>query len=709
MAAEGYFFHSPQSRLPAPSRFPILGLVNLMRLLSAAKPEFPGGRILQLTTRFRYRGCATLLMLCFAGTAPAQEPAAADREIFTRAWQAAASGERPVFEQLMPGLGDYLLFPYLRYEDLRYRRARVDPGEMAGFLADHEDWAFSPALRTAWLRTLGDTRQWDEVLTHGGDSKDVEVRCHHAHARIRAGDTVGLLPVAQALWTVGKSQPDACDPVFAWLRQQDGITPGLAWERIRLAMEARQPRLTLYLARFLPEQERVWADRWYQQDRGGYRQLRQAAAWPDQAKNRDIADYGLRRLARSDPDRAWGIFQALDGGFAWPADTRSGILREIALWSAVDGSVATPERMHAVPEEARDDRLLEWWIRRDLAGGRWQEVIETTGALSAESAGDSRWRYWRARALLETGARAQAEELLAELALEASYFGFLAADLLRLPYTICPETPSVESAEVDRLAARPGFERALELRRAGIVNWARSEWQSAARSLDPQGLRTAAALAVREDWPEQAIFALGNSGDLRWYEWRFPLAYHELVAANASSRQLDPSWVMGLMRSESAMAEDAISGAGARGLLQVTPDTARQLARRHAYRFTGPQQLLQAEDNIVFGTTYLRDLLDRFGNSEVLASGAYNAGPNAVDRWLNERPSGEPAIWVENLPYFETRDYIPRVLAFTTLYDWRLQRPVSRISSRMPAFDSRAAGVNMQRGETVEVVCRAPG
>jgi soluble lytic murein transglycosylase len=166
---------------------------------------------------------------------------------------------------------------------------------------------------------------------------------------------------------------------------------------------------------------------------------------------------------------------------------------------------------------------------------------------------------------------------------------------------------------------------------------------------------------------------------------------------------------MGLMRSESAMAEDAISSAGARGLMQVTPDTASQLARRHAYRYTGPQQLLQPEDNILFGTTYLRDLMDRFGNNAVLASGAYNAGPNAVDRWLDERPGSDPAIWVENLPYFETRDYIPRVLAFTTIYDWRLQRPVSRLSSRMPAFDSGAAAGNMQKSETVEVVCHAPG
>jgi soluble lytic murein transglycosylase len=638
-----------------------------------------------------------------AGTEPTQ------REAFIRAWQAAAQGERSSFEQAMPGLQDYLLYPYLRYEDLRHRRAQIGAEEMAEFLEAHEDWAFSPGLTTAWLRTLGAQGRWGDVLAHAGDSADVEVRCHFAHARIVHGDTEALLPVAQSLWAAGSSQPEACDPVFRWLQDQGGITPGLAWERIRLAMEARQPRLMLYLARYLDEVDRGWADRWSQQDREGYRRLDQAAAWPDTDKRRDIVDYGLRRLARSDPDHAWRLLQDLGQAIAWPGDQQGPILREIALWSAVEGLPETPQRMHAVPESVHDDRLLEWWVRHDLARGNWQEVLQTIDRMSPKVGQDSRWRYWKARALLETGAAAAGEALLAALAAEASYHGFLAADRLNLPYTVCPEVPAVAAEAIDGLARQAGFDRALELRRAGIGNWARGEWAMAARRLDQAGLRTAAALAVREAWPQMAIFALGDSGDQRWYEWRFPLDYVPLVDASANGLRLDASWVMGLMRSESALAEDAVSPAGARGLMQVMPGTARQLAQRHGLHYTDAEQLLQAEDNIRFGTAYLRDLLDRYGDNPMLATGAYNAGPGAVDRWVDERRAGEPAIWVETLPYFETRDYIPRVLAFTTLYDWRMQRPVSRISSRMPAFDSAVGGGTMQSRETAEVVCPAPG
>jgi soluble lytic murein transglycosylase len=678
--------------------------------VGASITELPG-RIRALVKRRGRKPALALAAACLlagAGAVEADDSAAhAQREAFGQAWQAASRGDRRRFEQMMPGLRGYLLFPYLQYEDLRHRRGLVPAGELAAFLAAHEDWAFAGGLRNSWLRTLGAQGRWDDLLAYAGESGDTEVQCHVAHARILRGDTEGLLQTARTLWTAGRSQPDACDAVFRWLQGQGGITPGLAWERIRLAMEARQPSLILYLARFLAEGERDWVDRWHQQDRDGYRRLDRAAGWPDTDKRRDIVDYGLRRLARSDPDRAWRSYRNLEAQMGWGDDARGGILGEIALWSAVAGSEDTSLRMRAVPATGRGDRLLEWWARHDLARGAWADLLQTIDQMSAQAASDSRWRYWKARALLETGDTAQGAALMAAVAAEASYYGFLAADRLALPYSICPEAPAVSAAEVDALARQAGFERALELNGAGVTNWARAEWAMAARKLDRDGLRAAAALAVREDWPQMAIFALGDSGDLRWYEWRFPLGYVPLVEASAAPLQLDQSWVMGLMRSESALAEDAVSAAGARGLMQVMPGTATQLARRHGLTYTDAAQLLQAEDNIRFGTAYLRELLDRYKGNTVLATGAYNAGPNAVDRWLGERPTGEPAVWIETLPYFETRDYIPRVLAFTTLYDWRMQRPVGRVTSRMPAFDSTGGEGTMRTTETVEVVCRS--
>lgn len=655
---------------------------------------------------------AWVVMVCGLagpGLLVADENVEMQREDFTRAWQAATRGKRDVFMQLMPTLQDYVLYPYLKYEDLRFRRAYVSDEEMTSFLESHQDWAFTAGLKKAWLRTLGDRGKWDSLLLYARDSKDTEVQCSLARARIKRDQTDGLIPVAQQLWAVGKSQPDVCDPVFSWLKKQGGITSGLAWERIRRAMDARQPHLSRYLARYLQRGEQVWADRWYQQDRSGYRQLGQALNWPDTEKSRDITAYGLRRLARSDPDKAEKIYTRIEGHFAWSEDLRGGILREIALWSAVENLETTPARMQRVPAAILDGKLLEWLARYELSTGNWQGVVAAIAGMPAEQRDDSRWRYWDARAQLETADSSAATARLSELALEANYYGFLAADQLEAPYTICPQEPDVAVDAIEALRNQPGFHRSLELRRAGIQNWSRSEWQMAAKGLDKDGLRVAAALATEENWPYMAIFALGNSGDLRWYQWRFPVEYGSLVFNQAANRNLDPSWVMGLMRSESAMAPDAISPAGARGLMQVMPDTAKLLARQHSFKYTGRQQLMQPEVNVKFGTAYLRDLLNRFGDNPVLVTGAYNAGPHVVERWMDERLTDDPTIWVETLPYFETRDYIPRVLAFSTLYDWRLEQPVSRLSARMPALDSTAANGTMKLIETAEVVCRAPG
>jgi soluble lytic murein transglycosylase len=655
----------------------------------------------------------TVKLLCLLALASppamAQDSLDQQREAFSRAWRAAGQGDRASFHQLKSGLQDYVLYPYLQYEDLRHRRGSVQDQVMSDFLDAHGDWAFAAGLRTAWLKTLGDNHRWGSLLLHAPGSKDTVVRCRLARAKIERGRTEGLLSEAKKLWAVGKSQPDECDPVFTWLKGQGGITPGLAWERIRLAMEARQPRLTLYLARFIPPQDRVWVERWQDQDRGRYRRLDRAKQWGDVEFARVISDYGLRRLARSDPDRAARIYADLQSRFSWSEAVRGGILREIALWSAVERSADTAQRMRAVPEEFLDEKLLEWWARHDLANARWADLILTISNMPPELKNDARWRYWDARARMEMGDPDYAGELLGELATQASYYGFMSADYLGLPYTICPAQPTTTPAGVERLRSQPGFERSLELRRAGIRNWSRSEWRLATQGLDRGGLRHAAALAIEENWPDMAIFALGNSGDLRWYEWRFPVEYSDQIGKQTQKKNLDRSWVMGLMRSESAMAEDAISSAGARGLMQVMPDTAKQLARRHSLNYTGRSQLLQASDNILFGTTYLRELLDRYGDNPVLVSGAYNAGPGAVDRWLDERVVDDPAIWVETLPYYETRDYIPRVLAFSTIYDWRLQQPVTRISSRMLPLDSGKLSPVTKAAETTEVVCQAPG
>ncbi|KAA9131310.1 transglycosylase SLT domain-containing protein [Marinihelvus fidelis] len=627
----------------------------------------------------------------------------AQRALFMQAWQSARAGDRSTFDAAGERLSDYILYPYWQYEDFRYRRAVADPDEVAAFLDAHEDWAFVTALRRSWLRALGERGHWAALRRYGATADTDENRCYHARARLAENDTTGLLAQARDLWAVGHSQPDACDPLFAWMMKQGGVDAELAWTRINRAMAEGNASLTAYLARFLAPADQAWLDRWRQLDRTRYRGLDKAAAWPDTPVTRQITDTSLRKLLRRDPAEAMRVFTALDGHFNWGDQARGDLMREIALMATVDLDPGARAFIEQVPDAHVDDQLTQWWARLLLAQSDWPALLQVIERMAPETADDDRWRYWKGHALASLDEGDRAETIFSSLARETNYYAFLAADALRWPYTICEIPPVVPDDVAGAVAGRNDIRRALELHRVDLENWARAEWGRSMRRLDVEELRAAAAVARGEGWYDRAIFALGDSGDLRWYEWRFPVMFEEPVLESARRERLDAAWVYGIMRSESAMMESARSSANALGLMQVTPATASTLSRKHGIGYRSSAQLLDGPTNIRFGTTYLRDLLDDYADNPVLVSGAYNAGPGAVDRWLKSRPKGNAAAWVETLPYYETRDYIPRVLAFTTIYEWRLGQPVRRVSARMPDIESG----NIDHDETTEVVCSA--
>ena len=304
------------------------------------------------------------------------------------------------------------MFPYWQYEDYRHRRASVPAAELAAFLEQHQDWAFAGSLQRAWLRSLGAARRWPELRLYGAGQSDAELACYHARARLAGGDKDGLLAEAQALWAVGQvASPMPATRCFHWLAAEGGITRDLAWQRIRLAIAEGNPRLTLYLARFLPVNERSWLERWQKLSRDRYRHLSQAA--------------GLAGSGASAHDQRAGAAQAgalrlgcghqavwpLDAHFSWDADTRATVMREIGLMAAVDLEPAGLTFIRNMPLAAQDHQLREWRVRLALALGDWAEVRTSLGLLAAEAASDDRWRYWQARALAQTGEAGQANAL----------------------------------------------------------------------------------------------------------------------------------------------------------------------------------------------------------------------------------------------------------------------------------------------------------
>lgn len=645
--------------------------------------------------------------MLLAGLIWAAGPAAAGNEQqaeFIKAWQSAARGNLAGLQAGMSNLQSYLLLPYLEYENLRQTRQKTKPAIIAAFLQQYSQWAFAGRLERVWLRTLGRQQRWQELLDNYRPSGDVELRCHYLSAQVKTGLTADLRSEVETLWLIGKSQHKACDPAFAWLISRHGIAPGLAWQRAQLALEGGQVQLSRYLERFMTADERLWVDRWRRLRARPARTVAEAQKWPDNEYSQAIISSTVQNLSRRDAAAAEQIWRKLSPHHSFDPATRAEIQYELALYAAVGGAADAVAQIDRVPEAATDSRLLQWRLRAGLAHGDWGVVRDSVNAMPSAVQSDTRWRYWRARALEALGDTVHADTQFRSLALEADYYGFLAADRLGLPYKICPLSLAADPESVKQFRARPGIQRALELREVALADFARSEWLKVQTSLDREGLHSAAAVAMDAGWADRSIFSMIASGDRQYYAQRFPFVYTAEVEAQAHQQQLDPAWLFGIMRSESALDETVVSAANAHGLMQLTPGTARQLTRRHNLAYRNPGQLLDGRYNIRMATHYLRDLLDTYNDSPVVTLSAYNAGPNAAEKWLKDRPAMPADIWIELIPYFETRDYVPRVLAFTAIYDWRLGNPLRRVSSRMPDIGGKLTAVS-----STSQVCAAGG
>ncbi|NKI35284.1 lytic transglycosylase domain-containing protein [Wenzhouxiangella sp. XN79A] len=595
------------------------------------------------------------------------------RALFREAWTRAGRGDVQALRDAIARLGDYPLTPYLAFELRRQRLGEFDADSMSRFLARYRDWSFHDRLRAAWQLHLARTGRFDALERFAPGSDRAEVRCLLLRDRLAEGDSDGLVEAVRPLWLSPVSQHSACDPLFAWWRRQGQPDPGIAWERFGLAVEAGEYGLAGYLRRYLDPADRPFADGWLRLARRPSGGLSDALGWPDQPRARQLVAWGLHRLAASDWESALSWRQRFAGRMSFAADEIGPADRRIALFRAVDldpGAIAT---IDALPDDQVDAQLLQWRMRVALVGGDWAEVLESIERMPAADQLDGRWRYWRGRALAALG-RPEAGLVLATLAGDPDYYGFLAALKSGQPLTLCPRELPADGALQRRLLRDAEFERALELYRVGRVFDARWTWNRVADRLRVAELEQAALLAAAAGWHDRAIFALARAGALDAYPWRFPLLERERIEAHARQHGVDPALVLGLMRAESAMQPDARSSAGARGLLQLMDGTARATARRFGLPYRGPSDLYDASRNIALGVAHLGELGERFDGDFTRVAAAYNAGPAAAERWQQVRRGLPADIWIETLPFYETRDYVPRVLAFATVYEWQLGR-----------------------------------
>jgi soluble lytic murein transglycosylase len=633
--------------------------------------------------------CPRLFVLaCLAGLAlPALAVDEADQRASFRGALAAASRPPPgewkkLASRIDPG---YPLYPYIELAALRQQIRTLDRAEVERFLARWPDTLPAADLREAYLRELARRGDWSGFRALYQPGADRDLQCKALQAQLAAGGKLDYTKDLDALWQGERALPDACAPVLRAARSQAALTDAQVWERIERGAQAGNADVVAEAAAMLTGAQRIAADRIVAALREPAATFAKAKQWADDARTRDALSYGLARHARRNSaatETAWADLQAR---FKWDAPQKNRILNALALYRSNSYSPDALARLKALPADADDDATREWRVRVALASGDFKETLDALERLSDEQKTDERWRYLHARVLDKRGRKTEAAPLFADVAREANYYGFLAADWIGAPYSVCPSKVAHSSASDAQLANQPDLARAFEFRELGLLAEARREWTFAMKKLDAPMQRLAADFAYRRGWYDRAVFAYSANPETQTlYEQRFPLGLEKHVRQEARSAGIDPAWAYAIIRAESAWMTDARSHADAYGLMQLLPGVAKQVAKGAKLPYGNAHDLFEPRYNIQLGTRFLGQMADQYQGSPWLASAAYNAGSRPVGRWTGERTSLEPDFFIETIPYKETREYVSRVLAFSVIYDWRMNGKVLALSSRMP-------------------------
>lgn len=576
------------------------------------------------------------------------------------------------------------LYPWLQATMLRAQITTAAPSQVQPLLARYDGQPVAAWLRGAWLAELARRQDWPNFRASYRDTDDKALRCADLAARLDAGAIDDRwIQDARALWLTGTSLSDDCDAPFARMIALGKLDEGWRWQRIDLAVEEKQSGVVRYLARALTPDDAGLALSY-----AAYLDGPSAAIpsnWPRTARSRAVATAALARLAKRDPDIAERLLPSVAANLNLDADQRGRVLHEIALWTVASYLPGSAQRLNAVPESAYDDPLREWRVREAITRGDDAAALAGIEKMSDKQRNDSHWQYFEARLRERIGQRDAAQALYRKAAASPGFHGWLAADKLKQSYALCALEPSADASLRQRIAANAGLQRAFALIAIDRAGPAAREWTAAVTPMSDDERRVAVLFALNRGWYDRAVFGMkaAPDDDARYYSLRFPLHHDAQIRAQSRANGLDPAWVAGETRAESAFMANARSPADARGLMQLLPGTGALTARRLGLTWQGGESLYDADTNITLGTAYLRQMLDRFNGFPYLAIAAYNAGPAPVDRWAAQRSGLDPDFFIESIPYKETREYVARVLGFSVVYDWRLSGNAAPLSDRL--------------------------
>lgn len=618
--------------------------------------------------------------------AVASQVLASERAQFTQALDALAGGDQERFAQIRRELSDYPLANYLDYQQLQQQWRDIVPGstqidQLNAFEQRTGDASLTGRLTQTLQRRFIDTEQWNTFLAISQSRLASRMQCDTLKARSETGQLNGFDEQILEMWVKPREHREPCKSILAGIESRNTPPVPAIWERIYQAMEADKPEFATPMLGYLASRDRKLVKAWIDSAESPQSFLLSGKLDRDTLLNRRIIADLLLDWSREDTAAAIGQWLSIRERFSFSDDRYYDTSRALAMRAAYRRMPEAHQWLLSFTARADDLELQEWRIRTALLAEDWQAVMDSIAQLPDVEQAEDHWAYWQARALEQLGRAAEARVIYTELAELQSYHGFLSADRLQVEYSIYDEPIEPEAGLLQRLIDEPDLVRAREFHYADLTTESRREWNNWVRGKSDAELAAAAVLASQWGLHDRAIYAAGLSKSRRAISLRFPLLYRSEVARASMDNSIDPAWIFGVMRRESAYIRDVRSGAGAVGLMQLMPRTASYVAGLQGQK-DWQGDLTESGTNIGFGTFYLRHVMNRFDDHQVLATASYNAGPSRVSKWLQEGAM-EADIWIDTIPYTETRRYVRAVLAYAAIYEQQLNGKPQRLSDKL--------------------------
>lgn len=589
-----------------------------------------------------------------------------DNDAFLDAEKKVRYGDYQDFKMAISNL-DHPLKPYVekvywqRHPDIKHQ------AEIEDYLTIYQHTPLEWPVRKAWLSYLEKHNKKAAYIRNYRETSNTELTCTYLNYQLDLGaPEKAIFNQVTDLWTVGKSQPKACDGLFSLWRKKGYMSKEAVWQRVTMAAEGGTQSLLPYLKTLLPSNEGYLADLYLK-----VRRDPSAAAGLYRYKNKSVKEgqialYGVKRLIWRDKELALKAWEKLEQIFTYSDAAKADVYYTFALSLASSGHKQASFWLNKVPKDRQDSKLIQWQLGNMLKTQDWEGIAAFFTGKDNLSLGQ---QYWLAYSYAKRGEQQKADAIWKTVAANRDYYGFLAAARLGLPVDLNNQPLVVDQALVNKVKNAPGYKRAKAFYELERFTSARREWNYLTNTSSDEEKLAASILSTELGWHDSTIFTLAKIKAWDNVEQRFPFAFQDVFERYSKRSKIDVAWSIAIARRESSFAPDARSSANARGLMQLLPSTADYVNKGSV----SSRRLYQPQTNIRLGTRYLQYLKKKNHGNEILATASYNAGYHRIKRWLPDEAI--PAeLWIELIPYRETRDYVKNVFAYRQVYHTRLHR-----------------------------------